>query len=83
MARETREAEISPVMRAYVLLRIIPLPLAVPTFAIGLSSDSRAAIVAGFVLLGVWLVDTAIVMPFVLARKSRTRRHGDSADRAA
>ena len=61
-------------MRVYGLLRILPLPLAVPMFAIGLGSDSRAALIAGFVLLGVWLVDTALVMPLVLARENRARR---------
>lgn len=66
-------------MRAYALLRILPLPIAVPAFAIGFASDSGAAIVTGFVLAGLWLVDTALIMPLVLARYNRAERRRTAA----
>ena len=76
--QDEAEPGVSPRLRAYALLRILPLPLAVPTFAVGLGG-SHAAMVAGFVLVGLWLIDTALIMPMVLARESRAKRRQSTA----
>jgi hypothetical protein len=69
-----RLGEISPGLRIYVVANLLLTPLAVLALVLGLATDSHAAIVTGAVLIGLWLIDTALVMPVVLARANRAER---------
>ena len=68
-----RLGELSPARKAYALFQLT-LPVGPVLAIIGASSGNRACLIIGLVLVGLFLIDTAIVFPILRAREDSKRR---------
>jgi hypothetical protein len=56
-------------MRAYAIFKLVPGLVGVPLVITGGIADNTSLLVVGFVFLGVYAAEMAVITPVVLARR--------------